>query len=60
MRAAKRALAFREAAKALIASVSDEDRNRFHQFCRQSRHRCETYIQQTLLNALASAEALTA
>ena len=60
MRAAKRALAFREAAKARIASVSDEDRNRFHQFAAKAGVDVETYIQQTLLNALASAEALAA
>ncbi len=60
MRAAKRALAAREAAKALIASVSDEDRNRFHQLAVKTGLDDETYIQQMLLNALASAEALAA
>jgi DNA-binding MarR family transcriptional regulator len=60
IRAAKRALAAREAAKALIASVSDEDRNRFHQLAVQAGLDDETYIQQVLLNALASAEVLAA
>jgi hypothetical protein len=60
MRAAKRALAAREAAKTLIASVSDADRNRFHELAAKAGLDDETYIQQMLLNALASAEALAA
>ena len=60
IRAAKRALAAREAAKTLIASVSDADRNRFHELAAKVGLDDETYIQQMLLNALASAEALTA
>lgn len=60
IRAAKRALAAREAAKTLIASVSDADRNRFHELATKAGLDDETYIQQMLLNALASAEALAA
>ena len=60
IRAAKRALAAREAAKTLIASVSDADRNRFHELAAKAGLDDETYIQQMLLNALASAEALAA
>ena len=60
MRAAKRALAAREAAKALIASSSDEDRSRFHQLAVKAGLDDETYIQQMLLDALASADALAA
>lgn len=57
IRAAKRALAAREAAKTLLAAVSDADRNRFHELAAKAGLDDETYIQQMLLNALASAEA---
>jgi DNA-binding MarR family transcriptional regulator len=60
IRAAKRALAAREAAKAFIASASEQDRERFHDLAIKAGLDDETYIQQMLLSALASAETLAA
>jgi DNA-binding MarR family transcriptional regulator len=60
IRAAKRALAAREAAKTFLASSSEQDRERFHQLAVKAGLDDETYLQQTLLKALASAEALAA
>jgi len=56
MQAAKRALAAREAAKTFLASSSEQDRERFHQLAIKAGLDDETYLQQTLLNALALAE----
>ena len=52
----KRAGAAREAARTLICSVSDQDRNRLHELAGKSGLDDETYVQQLLLDALASAE----
>jgi len=60
IRAARRALAAREAAKAFLASASEQDREHFHQLAVKAGLDDETYLQQTLLKALASAEALAA
>lgn len=60
IRAAKRALAAREAAKTFLTSSSEQDRERFHQLAVKAGLDDETYVQQTLLNALALAEALAA
>jgi hypothetical protein len=56
MRAAKRALAAREAAKTFLASSSEQGREHFHQLAVKAGLDDETYLQQTLLKALASAE----
>ena len=58
--AAKRALAAREAAKAFIASASEQDRDRFHQLAVKAGLDDQTYIQQVLLTALAGVESLAA
>ena len=57
IRAAKRALAAREASKALIASVSDEDRELLHQRAVDAGLDDETYVQQILLKAMPWADA---
>ena len=54
--AARRALAAREAARTLIASVSDDDRDLLHQAASKAGLDDETYIQQMLLKTLASVE----
>jgi hypothetical protein len=60
MRAARRACAAAEAAKAFIACASEQDRDRFHQLAVKAGLDDQTYIQQVLLNALAGAESLAA
>jgi len=60
IRAARRALAARSAAKAFIAGSSEQDRERFHALAAKAGLDDETYISQILLNALAGAEILAA
>jgi cytochrome P450 len=60
IRAARRALAARSAAKAFIAGSSEQDRERFHALAAKAGLDDETYISQILLNALAGAETLAA
>ena len=60
IRAAKRALAARSAAKAFIAGSSEQDRERFHALAAKAGLDDETYISQILLDALAGAESLAA
>ena len=60
IRAAKRALAAGEAAKAFLATASEQDRERVHQLALKAGIDDRTYLQQTFLKALAAAESQAA